>query len=267
MSTQYDTIQAPYDHIRKKSIALIEHENVRTTLAPYIANARVLELACGSGFYTYSFLHWGATSVHGIDISPTMITEAKRLAPQDLKEGSIAFTLADCSIPTTYPGGPFDVVFGAWLLNYAPDRAALVSMFTNIALNLRLGGHFVSVTVPPTNDPTASVEAEFRARPPPEGSGGLSYYKLRDVEDGIYFHVHGWTPVGEVRFECWHLRREVYESAVREAGLRVVGWGGTCVPEGWLKGEGEGEVEGGASREELGSYEGVPGYGVLVVEK
>ena len=35
----------------------------------------------------------------------------------------ISFIKADCSLPSVYPGGPFDIVFGAWLLNYAPDRA------------------------------------------------------------------------------------------------------------------------------------------------
>lgn len=55
---QYDTIQAPYDLIRQKTIARIEHENVQTTLAPLIANARVLELACGSGFYTHDLAKW-----------------------------------------------------------------------------------------------------------------------------------------------------------------------------------------------------------------
>lgn len=47
---QYDTIQGPYDYIRTASIALIERENVRDTVAPFVQNARVLELACGSGF-------------------------------------------------------------------------------------------------------------------------------------------------------------------------------------------------------------------------
>ncbi|KAK4690574.1 hypothetical protein P7C71_g6242, partial [Lecanoromycetidae sp. Uapishka_2] len=210
MSTQYNTIQGPYDAIRKKTIAIIEHENIHTTLSPYIQHARVLELACGSGFYTYSFLHWGATSVLGIDISPAMIAEARRLAPTPLP-GHVDFLLADCSKPTTYPGGPFDLVFGAWLLNYASDRAGLVDMFRNISLNLKPGGRFVSITVPPTNDPEGSVNAEFKARPPPEGSGGLWYYKTGDVEDGIAFHVHGETEVGDVDFDCWHLRRDVYE--------------------------------------------------------
>ena len=56
MSTQYDNIQAPYDYIRTKTIALIEHENMHTTIAPYIKNARVLELACSSRFYAFDIL-------------------------------------------------------------------------------------------------------------------------------------------------------------------------------------------------------------------
>lgn len=45
MSTQYDSIQGPYDYIRKKSIACIENENVHSTVAPFVKNARVLKLA------------------------------------------------------------------------------------------------------------------------------------------------------------------------------------------------------------------------------
>lgn len=284
MSSQYDTIQAPYDILRQISIALIERENVRTAISPFIKTARVLDLACGSGFYTHSFLEWGASSVLGVDLSPTMIEAARRLCTTTIspssspssssfpptsttssRENPVDFLLADCSKPTPYPTGPFDLVFGAWLLNYAPDRPTLASMFLNISRNLKPGGRFVSVTCPPTDDPTASIDAELKARPPPEGSGGLAYEKLHDVEDGVYFHAHGETEAGNVDFECWHLRKAVYEEAAREAGLRGMWeWGVTRVPGRWLNGE---EREGGASMEELRSYETVPNYGVLVVGK
>jgi SAM-dependent methyltransferase len=269
MSTQYSAIQAPYDCIRKKSIAIIEHENVQTTVAPFINNARVLDLACGSGFYSYDFLKWGASAVVGVDISPVMIEEARRqgsavASSPSSTNGTIDFILADCAKPTCYAGGPFDLVFGAWLLNYAPDRTGLVDMFRNISLNLKDGGHFVSVTVPPAQDPTASVNAESNARPPPEGSGGLVYHILQDVEDGIYFHAHADTEVGDVDFDCYHLRKDVYEAAAREAGMRgELKWGVTSVPERYLRGEGPG----GASMEELESYQKVPNYGLLVVAK
>ncbi|KAF7912808.1 uncharacterized protein EAF01_001829 [Botrytis porri] len=260
-SHQYDTIQRPYDYIRTSSIALIERSNVHSALTPYIHNARILELACGSGFYTHAFQTWGAQSVLGVDISTVMISSAPRLA-------NISYMQGDCSIPTPYfrdEDEAFDIVFAAWLLNYAGDRRGLVDMFRNIAMNLKEGGRFVGVTVPPTSDPRGSVSAEASARPMSRGgSGYLVYEHIRDVEEGIYFRVRGDTPVGELEFECYHLRREVYEECAREAGLKgKLEWGVTEVPERWLRGEGEG----GASLQELESYREIPNYGILVIEK
>ncbi len=84
------------------------------------------------------------------------------------------------------------------------------------------------------------------------------------MEDGVYFHVHGDTEVGDVDFDCYHLRTDVYEAAAREAGLNgELNWGVTSVLERYLRGEGPG----GASMEELGSYQEVPNYGLLVVAK
>jgi len=255
---QYDTIQGPYDYIRGASIALIERENVHDTVAPFIEKARILELACGSGFYTYSFLAWGASSVLGVDISSVMIDEARRLGKE------VSFIQADCSIPKAYEGGPFDIVFCAWLLNYASDRASLVNMFRNIALNLKDGGHLVSITVPPSSNPIDSLNAEANARPMPAGSGYLIYNHIKDVEDGIYFRVHGDTPVGDLNFECYHLKKELYEEAAREAGLKgKLEWDVTKVPERYLKGEGLG----GASLVELETYKNIPNYGVLAITK
>lgn len=137
-------------------------------------------------------------------------------------------------------------------------------MFRNIALNLKDGRHFVSITVVPTQDPTDFVNTELHARPPPEGSGGLFYSVIRDVEDGIYFHAHGHTDIGDVDFDCYHLKRNIYEAAAREAGLRgELKWGLTNVPENYLRGEGPG----GASMEEIQSYREVPNYEILVIAK
>lgn len=99
------------------------------------------------------------------------------------------------------------------------------------------------MTVPPTEDPRASVEAELSARPPPEGSGGLVYEIVDEVQDGVYFRVWGRTAVGEVDFWNWHLGKGVYESAAREAGLGLgeggLRWGVTSVPERYFGGVGE----------------------------
>ncbi|CAD6446656.1 b9ec185b-151d-488c-9e76-f9a31870d8f9-CDS [Sclerotinia trifoliorum] len=260
----YDHIQKPYDYIRTASIALIERENIHTTITPHIRGARILDLACGSGFYTSSFVPWGAASVLGVDISPVMIDRARQHSRFEEDSGSISFIHADCSIPRKYEGGPFDIVFAAWLLNYAPDRENLVSMFRNVEMNLKEGGRFIAVTLPPSSNPVESINAEARLRPGSlGGSGYLVYRYVSDLRDGILFHAHGDTPVGDLDFECFYLRREVYEEAAREAGLKgSLEWGVTRVPESYLKGR-----EGGASLRELVSYGQVPGYGVLVIEK
>lgn len=67
MSTQYNVIQVPYDELRTKSCALMERENIREAVAPFIKEASVLDLACGTGHYSYSFLEWGASRVVGVE--------------------------------------------------------------------------------------------------------------------------------------------------------------------------------------------------------
>lgn len=263
MSTQYDTIQAPYDEMRKRSIALIEHANVQSAVAPFIKDANVLDLACGSGFYSYDFLKWGARKVVGVDISSAMVNQARAAASSRLppNSGSIAFKVADCSKPESYEGGPFDLVFSAWLLNYASNKHELVEMFRNVALNLKDGGHFISICVPGTQDPRAFYKAERDLRP--QGSGGLLCDVTKDVEDGILFHVYCHTNVGDVNFDCYHLRKDIYKASAKEAGFRgEIQWSETDVPDEFFE-----HRRGGAGIEELESYRKVPHYGMLVVAK
>lgn len=72
------------------------------------------------------------------------------------REGDVQFVEADCAVPRVDGEGGFDVVFGGWLLNYAAERRGLVDMFRNIALDLKDGGGFVGVTVPPAEEPIVS---------------------------------------------------------------------------------------------------------------
>ena len=41
------------------------------------ANKRVLDIACGEGYGSYLMSQWGATEVHGVDISPESVENAK----------------------------------------------------------------------------------------------------------------------------------------------------------------------------------------------
>ncbi|KAI4188348.1 MAG: hypothetical protein LQ346_005325 [Caloplaca aetnensis] len=260
MSTQYNTIRAPYDEWRKSSIALIERDNVCSAVSPFITGARVLDLACGSGFYTRHFIEWGAKSVVGVDISSAMLEQASRGTSDASK---VKFIEQDCSKAQLIDGGDFDLVFGAWLLNYAETREQLVEMFRLIAMNLRDGGRFVGVTPPPSNDPTAYVKAERDLRPAPQGSGGGLLTVTGKVEDGISIHVYAGTAAGEVNFDCWHLTKDVYEGAAKEGGMGgEVEWRTTDVTDEFME-----SGQGGASLEELQTYRKVPHYGLIIVGK
>ncbi|KAK4505929.1 hypothetical protein PRZ48_003894 [Zasmidium cellare] len=266
MSTQYNAIQRPYDELRKKTISLVERANVRSLVMPFIHNATVLDLACGSGFYSHHFVKWGARKVIGVDISSAMIEEARVVASGNSAE----FIEANCDKPTTYPGGPFDLVFGAWYLNYAATGSALVEMFRNVLLNLKPGGRLVAVTPPPTNDPAEYIRRECELRPLPTASGGLYTTINKEVADGLYAHYHSATPAGDLDFDTYHLRKEVWEVAAREAGFQEpIQWGVTQIPSDFMidpikYGE---EHNGGAGEAELASYSDTPHYGLLMLRK
>ena len=171
MSTEYDTIQGPHNYDRNKSIAFIEHEIVQTTIAPFTQDTRVLELACGTGFYTYNFLKWGASAVARVNVLSAMIKEARQNYKEsgaDFPSPNIDFVMADCARPNVYADGPFDLAFKAWLLNYAPDHFGLVDIFRNITLDMKDGKRFVSIKLVPDEDPTAFVPTKLNTRPPLE---------------------------------------------------------------------------------------------------
>lgn len=266
MSTQYDDNQGPYDELRKSTISLVERARVRALVAPFIKDANVLELACGSGFYTRYLLRWGAATVIGVDISSAMIDQARALNKSEHAE----FIVANCDKPTAFPGGPFDLVFGAWFLNYAADKSAMVEMYRNILLNLKPGGHLVAVTPPPTNDPVAYISRECELRPRPTASGGLYTTIKKEVADGLYAHYHANTPAGDLDFDTYHLRKQVWESAAREAGFQGhIEWSVTDVPFDFMNDPnkyGE-DSNGGASAEEVETYSDTPHYGLLMLKK
>lgn len=260
---QYDKFQDAYDVSRNTSIALIEKENVRSEIEPWIQGARVLELACGSGFYTYDLVKWGAASVLAVDISPVMVAEAERRASfePDHVKNKVEFLVVDCGDTRTFPGAPFDLVFAAWLLDNACSREQQVKMFRTVFENLKPGGHFVTVTVPPTPDPRAFVHEKNRLFPPPDGAGGVVYKILEEIADGLHILVHGQTPVGKVAIDCYYLRQEVTESAAREAGLQgVMSWTPTVVPQSFLECA---TAPGGATKQELRNYAFAAQFAVL----
>ncbi|KAL8675468.1 MAG: hypothetical protein Q9168_000169 [Polycauliona sp. 1 TL-2023] len=210
MSTQYDSIVSEYDDFRTMPAALFEKHNVEKTFGPLVKGANVLDLACGSGFYSNLLVSWEASKVIGVDISPGMISNAKAKSTSE----KLSFLVGDCSQPMSIPGGPFDIVFAGWLLGYAPNRARLTQMFDNISTNLKEGGSFVGIVQRPTEDPRGQLEL-WKDRP-----RAYEYFTVEyagDVEDGVYAHLVSERP--KLDFMTHWLRESVYKTAARSGGL------------------------------------------------
>lgn len=212
MTTQYDSITLKYNAFRKMPGALFEKHTVEKTLRPLIKGAKVLDLGCGSGHYSNLFISWGAAQVVGVDISPGMISNAKARSESD----RVTFLVGDCSQPLSIPGGPFDIVFEGWLLNYAPDRASLTNMYRNIATNLKDGGRFFGLKPYPTEDPRGQLELMQKYKPQSYEYVSLKY--VGDVEDGVAFLACAERPA-KFEFKAYWLRESVYKEAAQQGGL------------------------------------------------
>ena len=156
-TTQYNSLSASYDAVNDRPVSRAIVINIERVLAPHIRGARVLELACGTGFFTRHLLDWGAASVVGVDVSQAMVDVARTKFEAVDK---CRFIVTDCAAPFDARGDEgkgFDLVFAAWLLNYAADEAQMTAMWKNISSHLKPGGRLVAVVPHPEEDPIVSA--------------------------------------------------------------------------------------------------------------
>jgi len=113
-------------------------------------SSRVVELGCGTGFFTKAFAESGAEIV-GVDLSPDLLAlAAERKLPR------VQFVLKnfeDCSLD-----GPFDAVIGSSVLHHLDIERALSKMFDL----LKPGGR-ISFAEPNMLNPQVFCERHFRS--------------------------------------------------------------------------------------------------------
>ena len=235
--TQYDSISTTYDNINDLPISRAEVPNVERLVHPYIKGAKVLELACGTGFFTCHLLDWGASRIVGVDVSAGMITGAEaELAQRPEHAGKYKFMTADCSAPFSITDenghseeGTFDIVFAAWLLNYAPDLATMTQMFANISKHLKPIGRFITILPHPELDPIVCIDHINVQRK--QGYGYGIDVRERLPDKGYLVHVTFDTDP-PVEFGYYYLPMTVHERAARDGGMwGKLSWEEMKVPE------------------------------------
>ncbi|MFI0982802.1 class I SAM-dependent methyltransferase [Streptomyces sp. NPDC021093] len=169
----------------------------------------VLDLACGSGFYTRLARRLGAARVTGVDISAEMVDVAEKIEEQEPL--GIGYRVGDAA---TLPSlGAFDTVMAIYLLNYADSPEAMRAMAGAAAANLRPGGTFLSFNARPDLDLDSADLSRY----------GFSFDRGEPLRTGTRIRVSVGT-VPPFDFQACLQHASVYEEAFAEAGFEDFEW-------------------------------------------
>lgn len=122
----------------------------RLALAPWLKvkkDARVLDVGCGIGRWS-RFLAARGALVLGVDLSPTMIAQARRRAAEQGVEERCRFAVADLAHLDL--GEQFDLVLGVTVLQHILDPVAFRSALSAMVSHLAPGGRMILLEAAPT---------------------------------------------------------------------------------------------------------------------
>ncbi len=121
----------------------------------------VLDVGCGVGRWSRRLAARGA-QVTGVDLSPTMIAEARRRAVADGVADRCRFEAQDLS--NLAAGSRFDLVLGVTVLQHILDPAALRAAVSRMTAHLAPGGRMVLLEAAPAQPANHCDSSIFRAR-------------------------------------------------------------------------------------------------------
>ncbi|MGW0733193.1 class I SAM-dependent methyltransferase [Streptomyces sp. NPDC002851] len=209
---QYDTIGEAFEGF--KSLPLIRYGEVPSFLGMVgdVSGKSILDLACGTGFYSREFKRRGATDVLGVDISVEMIAAAREFEQRDPL--GVRYEVGD--VAELRPlDRRFDIALGVQCLNYAEDSAAMERMCRNIHRSMVPGGEFFVLAQKPDYafDCPSLDKYGFRCEPTGE-----------ENEMGPRVQVTALLDPEPISIVGTALRREVYEESLRAAGFSELTW-------------------------------------------
>jgi ubiquinone/menaquinone biosynthesis C-methylase UbiE len=208
-TAQYDQIGSKYDEYAQTATLKRAESYTFFRMVGDLTGKRVLDLACGFGFYTKLLKQRGAAQVVGVDISPEMVRLACAKEQDDPTE--VAYRVGDATeLPVL---GAFDLVTAVYLLNYATSQDQLRGMCRSAYANLVPGGCFVAYTVNPAY--TLSK---------PNGAKYGCYFQRLTPEEGRYVCDGEFVTEPPTPFQCFQWSQEAHEQAIKEAGFRTFAW-------------------------------------------
>ena len=211
MTTDYDPIAEQYK--RSKLAPWRTHIECHTLfeIVGAVKDLRVVDIACGEGFYTRLLRHRGAARATGVDLSQGMVDLARK---QEAAEPlGIDYRVGDGRALDLAP--EHDLAVAGYLLNYARNRKELGDMCVGIARSLRPGGRFVTVNSNPALD---------FSRSPSYRRYGFETSVIGPWREGAPITWTFYLEDGTFSIENYYLSVAAHEHALRGAGFRTVRW-------------------------------------------
>ncbi len=211
MTTDYNRIGALYRRAKEQPWRLRIEGPSMMTLIGDVRGKKVVDMACGEGFFTRKLKQAGAGRTVGFDISEEMIALAKAHEAKD--PSGVEYFVADAR--SAEADAVFDLAVSGWLLVYAHDRDELAVMSRGIASRVRPGGRFVTLTTNP--------ELYFFEPVPDYGKYGFEIEVGDSVFDGapITWTIH-LDEGTSFEIENYYLPIEAIQGALRNAGFRDI---------------------------------------------
>ncbi|MDK2741953.1 MAG: class I SAM-dependent methyltransferase [Nitrospira sp. BO4] len=207
MTTDYNAIASQYKQCKEHPWrSRIETFSILKRLGN-IEGKKVVDVACGEGFYTRKLRQWGAGQVVGIDLSEAMI----RLALDQEAHHPLGITYRVEDACTERVQQEFDLAVSAWLLVYARNQDELLAMCRGLASRLKPGGRFVTFTGNP--DLYTFRHTDYRKY-------GFTITLTDHAYEGAPIVWTVYLDDSSIQIENYYLPLEAYESAFTAAGFQ-----------------------------------------------
>jgi len=210
-AAQYDYIGSQYDqYARTATLKRAECYTVFRMVGA-LDGQRVLDLACGDGFYTRRFRsECGADPVLGIDLSPKQIDRARAIEQREPL--GIEYRVGD--VTTVELDRRFDVATAIHLLHYLGSEAEIKSALRRIFDLLSNRGSFVTMIANPEFDLDKHDASDSKTK--------FGYYfSLAESGNGglLRFHPGGFEKERELTLELRRWQRAFINNVAADVGF------------------------------------------------
>ncbi|WOO42680.1 class I SAM-dependent DNA methyltransferase [Rubellicoccus peritrichatus] len=208
MENDFNKIARQYVEVKQQAWRSAIEEYSFLKLIGDVEGLKVVDIACGQGYFTRLLKQGNPASICGFDSSSQMIKLARD--EEKSKPMGIDYQVGDITDESLH--GDFDLAVAAWLLVYAKSYEMLDEVCTGLARQLKSGGRFVTFT----------TNCDVHTHKPDYSKYGFRIDFPDDLHAGSEFRWSGQTSDGLCEVVNYYLPNKAYAVALEKAGFRDV---------------------------------------------